>query len=49
MKRAHRRSHRLVWLILLLGSAVVVGLALVDRPAVPENPVWPPVLAVAGR
>ncbi len=47
MKRAHRRCHRLVWPILLLCSAAAVGLALVQRSAVPQNTAWPPILAAA--
>jgi hypothetical protein len=48
MKRAHRRSHRLVWPIFLLCSSAVVGLALFQRQAVPPNPFWPPILAAVG-
>jgi len=47
MKRAHRRCHRLVWSILLLCSAAAVGLALLQRPAIPQNLVWPPILAAS--
>jgi hypothetical protein len=47
MKRAQRRGHRLVWPILLLCSAALIGLALVQRPAVPQNAVWPPILPPA--
>jgi hypothetical protein len=47
MKRVHRRWHRLVWPLWVLGTLAMVGLAQTQRPAVPQNPVWPPTLAAA--
>ena len=45
MKRSHRRTHRLLWPLLLACAAAVVVLALLQRPATPQNPDWPPPLA----
>ena len=47
MKRMHRRWHRLLWPLLMLCAAAVVGLALFQRPAILQNPDWPASLAPA--
>jgi hypothetical protein len=47
MKRSHRRLHRLAWPLLLVLVAVAVTLALVERPAVPQNLQWPQALAAS--
>lgn len=49
MKRKHRRTHRLLWPMLALCLAAVVGFALVQRPEEPVNPVWPAVLVPVSR
>ena len=47
MKRAHRRAHRVLWPLLLLCASAVVGMALIGRPVVVPNPVWPAMLETA--
>jgi hypothetical protein len=41
MKRAHRRWHRRAWPVAAAIAAVVIGLALAVRQAVPTNTTWP--------
>ena len=45
MKRAHRRWHRLAWLLVAPAVAAVLGLAVGLRSAVPANADLPPSLA----
>lgn len=44
MKRAHRSAHRLIWLVLAPLLAVILWLAVTERPAEPVNDALPTAL-----
>ncbi|MEL7128947.1 MAG: hypothetical protein AAGK23_05320 [Pseudomonadota bacterium] len=44
MKRAHRRAHAILWLMLTPAIAAILWFAITDRPDAPVNETLPPIL-----